>query len=312
MDAPATGPNQHGTGHEQPHLQQNHDESHQHQQGQTGVWTNPNPPLPRGRAPKDPDAVVTKYDCANLQELETKLKEYLDDPPAPEEHCSAELTLWAGASFLVNIPTGDRQPSHMRPADAGILQPVVDALHANTGGPAAPSALYGAAAAGPARVTQETLSVLDALQPMPDAKDTMKRQRAISKVCIAAISKVDGFRYSFHNNWKSGEDNAYRFSYYCNDSLLNKDRVANGKAGSSGGFRGIIAKPISTLTITRQTSDKASIRLQGYTGHQVFCHKTMRRCLLQAHSLPRDVRRESPSSTQRCQKKSRMGNVTSR
>lgn len=231
MDAPVTGQNGNG----QPHLQQNRDESHQPQQGQIGVWTNPNPPLPRGRAPKDPDAVVTKYDCANLQELETKLKHYLDNPPGPEEHISAELTLWAGASFLVNIPVGDRQPSHIRPADAGMLQPVIDALHATTGtgGPAPPPVLYGAAA-GPAKVTQETLSVLDALQPMPDSKETMKRQRAISKVCIAAISKVDGFRYSFHNNWKSGEDNAYRFSYYCNDSLLNKDRVANGKAGSSG------------------------------------------------------------------------------
>ncbi|QDS75154.1 hypothetical protein FKW77_008140 [Venturia effusa] len=233
MDAPVTGQNRGA----QPQLQPQHidDDSHQHQQGQARVWTNPNPPLPRGRAPKDPDAVVTKFDCANLQELEAKLKHYLENPPAPAEHCSAELTLWAGASFLVNIPLGDRQPSHtaMRSADAGLLQPVVDALHATTTGPPVPPVLYGAAA-GPGRVAQETLSVLDALQPMPDPKDTMKRQRAISKVCIASISKVDGFRYSFHNNWKSGEDNAYRFSYYCNDSLLNKDRVANGKAGSSG------------------------------------------------------------------------------
>lgn len=290
MDASQTGPigNRPGPGPPpgQPHLQQHiNDESHQPPQGQTGVWTNPNPPLPRGRAPKDPDAVVSKYDCANLQELETKLKEYLDNPPAAEDHCSAELTLWAGASFLVNIPTADRPPSHTHPADAGLLQPVVDALHATTGGPAPPPVLYGAAA-GPTRVAQETLSVLDALQPMPDAKDTMKRQRAISKVCIAAISKVDGFRYSFHNNWKSGEDNAYRFSYYCNDSLLNKDRVANGKAGSSGECLEAVAEPLSILTVNRQTSDQASVRLQGYTCHQVLCHKAMRRCLLQTHSLP--------------------------
>ena len=78
------------------------------------------------------------------------------------------------------------------------------------------------------------MSVLDALQSLEDPKETMRRQRAISKVCIASIQKVDGFRYSFHNTWKSGEDNAYRFSWYCNDSLLNKDRVANGKSGSQG------------------------------------------------------------------------------
>jgi hypothetical protein len=62
----------------------------------------------------------------------------------------------------------------------------------------------------------------------------LKKQRVVSKQCILAIQGVDGFRYSFHNSWKSGEDNAYRFSYYCNDSLLNKDRVANGKAGTKG------------------------------------------------------------------------------
>ena len=213
-------------------IQDNDNESQQPPGVQAAVWTNPNPPLPRGRAPKDPDAVTSKYDCASLQELETKLKLYLDNPPTAEEHCTAELTLWAGASFLVNLPTGDRQPSHIR-QDAGMLQPVVDALNASTG--AVPAVLHGTAtAAVPSRVTQVTLSVLDALQPMPDSKDTMKRQRAISKVCVAAVSKVDGFRYSFHNNWKSGEDNAFRFSYYCNDSLLNKDRVANGKAGSQG------------------------------------------------------------------------------
>jgi hypothetical protein len=79
------------------------------------------------------------------------------------------------------------------------------------------------------------MSVLDALQPAgPDPKETMKRQRCVAKVCVASIQKVDGFRYSFHNSWRSGEDDAYRFSFYCNDSLLNKDRVASGKSGSSG------------------------------------------------------------------------------
>lgn len=76
------------------------------------------------------------------------------------------------------------------------------------------------------------MSVAEALAPQDESKDTMKRQRAVAKCFIDAIQRVDGFRYAFHNNWKSGED--YRFSYYCNDSLLNKDRVANGKQGSAG------------------------------------------------------------------------------
>jgi hypothetical protein len=196
------------------------------------VWTNPNPPLHRGRAPKDPMAVVAKYDCASIEDLELKFREYLDNPPAPAEHCTCELTLWAGASFLVTVPSDSATPGpnpHPRPdasadenGNAGMLQPVADALNPQSDTPSQP------------RSEQLTMSVLDALQATPDPKVSMKRQRAISKVCVAAVQRVDGFRYSFHNNWRSGEDNAYRFSYYCNDSLLNKDRVANGKAGSQG------------------------------------------------------------------------------
>jgi hypothetical protein len=153
--------------------------------------------------------------------METKLRDYLDNMPTAPEHCTAELTLWAGASFLVKL---DYIPPNLRggqqPQDMGMLQAVADFNNQRP----QPN--------GDGRET--TLSVLDALQPLGDPKETMKRQRAISKVCVAAVQKTDGYRYSFHNSWKSGEDNAYRFSYYCNDSLLNKDRVANGKSGSQG------------------------------------------------------------------------------
>jgi hypothetical protein len=186
------------------------------------VWTNPNPPRPRGRAPKDPHAYVAKYNCSSLQDLETNLRSYLDTQPAPPEHSSCELTIWAGASFMVTLPPPDSAAQQ----NAGMLQPVADALRAQNG--------LSNGARPDAPQDKVAMSVLDALQPLADSKETMKRQRAISKVCIASIQKVDGFRYSFHNTWKSGEDNAYRFSWYCNDSLLNKDRVANGKSGSQG------------------------------------------------------------------------------
>lgn len=85
---------------------------------------------------------------------------------------------------------------------------------------------------------KKPLSIAEALVPQDDSKETMKRQRAIAKCFIDSIQRTDGFRYAFHNNWKSGDD--YRFSYYCNDSLLNKDRVANGKTGSAGIFYSIM------------------------------------------------------------------------
>jgi hypothetical protein len=166
--------------------------------------------------------VTTKLQCSTLQDMETKLRDYLQNPPAAPEHCTCELTLWAGASFLVKL---DYVPPNLRGGpqqhDVGMLQAVADF---NNQRPQPNNSDN----------RETTLSVLDALQQLNDPKETMKRQRAISKVCIASVQKTDGYRYSFHNSWKSGEDNAYRFSYYCNDSLLNKDRVANGKSGSQG------------------------------------------------------------------------------
>ncbi|KAF2656716.1 hypothetical protein K491DRAFT_691760 [Lophiostoma macrostomum CBS 122681] len=79
-----------------------------------------------------------------------------------------------------------------------------------------------------------SMSILEALAPTLDPKDKMRKQRAIAKCCVDAIQKTDGYRYSFHNCWNSREDDSFRFSYYCNDSLLNKDRAANGKGAKFG------------------------------------------------------------------------------
>jgi hypothetical protein len=167
------------------------------------VWTNSNPPLPRGRAPRDPHAVKATYECESIEEFQSSLRAYLGDPPAEPEHASCQITLPATASLVVPEPDpNDHTVS--RPSNRKIPE-----------------------------YTPKT--VLETLSPAAsDPKDMMKRQRAASKICVAAVQRVDGYRYSFHNNWKSGEEDAFRFSYYCNDSLLNKDRVANGKAGSQG------------------------------------------------------------------------------
>lgn len=78
------------------------------------------------------------------------------------------------------------------------------------------------------------LSIMEALQATSDPKEKMRKQRAIAKCCVDTIQKTDGYRYSFHNCWNSREDDSFRFSYYCNDSLLNKDRAANGKGAKLG------------------------------------------------------------------------------
>ncbi|KIW67082.1 hypothetical protein, variant [Phialophora macrospora] len=74
---------------------------------------------------------------------------------------------------------------------------------------------------------KSAVSVVDALHNIADPREQMNTQKRISKSLVDTISEIDGFRYSFHNNWLSNADQANRFSYYCNDSVLNKGRAAN-------------------------------------------------------------------------------------
>jgi len=175
------------------------DQAPQSSRAAGALWNNSNPPLPRGRAPRNPNARTAKFECTSIQDMESALRSYLDNPPTSPEDSQCEISLVASASLISNEP-----------------------LTTTSGNPILHQPEY------------RPRNVIEALEPTTDPKDNMKKQRAVSKTCVAAIQRVDGFRYSFHNNWKSGEENAFRFSYYCNDSLLNKDRVANGKAGSQG------------------------------------------------------------------------------
>ena len=62
--------------------------------------------------------------------------------------------------------------------------------------------------------------------PDQDARQTA--QRAASRGIVAAIEKMDGFKYTFNNAWAAKDDDGMRFSYICQDSTQNKDRHANG------------------------------------------------------------------------------------
>jgi hypothetical protein len=90
------------------------------------------------------------------------------------------------------------------------------------------------------------MSVLEALAPTADPKEKMRKQRAIAKTCVETIQRTDGYRYSFHNCWNSREDDSFRFSYYCNDSLLNKDRAANGKGAKFGMMNHLLSDRFQT------------------------------------------------------------------
>jgi hypothetical protein len=168
--------------------------------------------LSRGRAPGDPHARTVTFHCRNVDDLGTCLRDHraTPNPEYPPEHTTIELIFPISTAFLVSDPFGLTQRGPK-------LAQASKALHS----------LYGTP-------NSVMVSVMEAMTPMPDPKDNMKKQRVIAKACVEAVQRADGNRYTFHNNWWSKEDEANRFSYYCNDSILNKGRSANGGAGTIG------------------------------------------------------------------------------
>lgn len=224
----------------------------------------------RGRQAKHPAAQTVRFDhIDSVERFREKLREHLfTSPPADPEHTEAVFafvtttTFQLPAQLLSQPPSQPQQhanttlnatqaPPGYAPANGAHSQ---YAAHNNyASGPeaalelamgsytTAPAPLDTAnAQAGPsetppaATVPAVTMSVNEALQPRADPKERQKVQRVMAKACVDAIQSVDGYRYSFHNSWASREDDSFRFSYYCNDSYLNKDRAANGKGNKLG------------------------------------------------------------------------------
>lgn len=244
-----------------------------YQNAQEGIWPNGPVQLARGRQAKDPNAKTVTYTVSSLDEFESSLREYLSNPPEQPEHTECQLSFWIGASFLVSAPqsTASTQQSHPQSHPSSQPHPAqhvqappgyqpANSIHPQYGPSAHASHTYqsvsdpaialtlpyhpqsssnvngSGASHTPAKdkTPKISMSILEALASTSDPKEKMRKQRAIAKCCIDAIQKVDGYRYSFHNCWNSREDDSFRFSYYCNDSLLNKDRAANGKGAKLG------------------------------------------------------------------------------
>lgn len=167
------------------------------------IWTKTT--RPRGRKARDAQAQYVRFHCKDIDDLETNLREYLAAPTAPAEHATIKFHFPSTSAFLVYTRDFKRDSStNWTSADVTDL------------------------------VKRTAVSVVEVLQPTQNPKDQIIRQKAVARTIIEAIQKVDRFRYSFNNNWLSKEDQAHRFSFFCNDSTLNKGRAANGGAGTEG------------------------------------------------------------------------------
>ncbi|KAF1937346.1 hypothetical protein EJ02DRAFT_57588 [Clathrospora elynae] len=221
------------------------------------LWPKQPVQLARGRQPRDALAKTMAYYVSSMDAFETSLREYLESPPEQPEHTEAHVSFWIGTSFMVSAPLSKLNASPPQPQPHFVHQyahpppgfPAANVLPAQYGGmshvyPASDPSTVLAQSIEPNDAGSHTaskkvqhkvsLSIMDALQPTAEPKEKMRKQRAIAKCCVESIQRIDGYRYSFHNCWNSREDDSFRFSYYCNDSLLNKDRAANGKGAKLG------------------------------------------------------------------------------
>ena len=161
-------------------------------------------PHPRGRKARDPQANLVQYQASGTESMEAMLREHLANPTGPPEHTIIQFTFPPSAAFMVY--SGDF---------IGQIGAYKDKAQLRNS------------------LSRTAISTVDALS-QAEPKEALRKQKAIAKTVVETVQKVDGYRYSFHNNWISKEDSACRFSYYCNDSTLNKGRAANESASMVG------------------------------------------------------------------------------
>ncbi|KAK7903139.1 hypothetical protein LTR67_001156 [Exophiala xenobiotica] len=162
----------------------------------------------RGRQAKDRLGQSIQFKCNRREDLEQQLRDYLANPTGDPAHTTLEFSFPVTAAFSVPV----REPKGTRPLHE--RTPYVYSLFNKT-----------------------AVTVIDALQNIQDPREQMLTQKAIAKSIVEAVMEADGYHYSFHNNWLSREDQANRFSYFCNDSMLNKCRAVNGGAKIKEGVK---------------------------------------------------------------------------
>ncbi|KIW37935.1 uncharacterized protein PV06_09913 [Exophiala oligosperma] len=165
----------------------------------------------RGRQAKDPLGQTVQFKCNKVEDLEEQLRNYLANPTGEHAHTTLAFSFPVTTAFLIAL----REKKGNRP------------LHDKT--PYSYS-----------HFNKTAVTVIDALQNIQDPKEQMFTQKGISKTLVDAVQEADGYHYSFHNHWISREDQASRFSYFCNDSVLNKGRAAS--EGLSKVKAGIVGK----------------------------------------------------------------------
>ncbi|KAI5276671.1 hypothetical protein E4T47_00388 [Aureobasidium subglaciale] len=195
---------------------------------------------PKARRPHRPRKDYTNLDTVfdSLDDLKTALRHYMDNATVPDalpQYISCAMTLSTHAALplksLVELPSPRRQPSYVPFDEFGDeldlagqdLGPVAHDQHEQEH----------------EQDQEQQLAYKTVLElvNIDNLKQRQTWQRAAAKGIVQQIQDLDGFKYCFNNNWSSKDDNGYRYSYTCLDSLENKDRHANGFRATNAATR---------------------------------------------------------------------------
>ncbi|KAI4720602.1 hypothetical protein E4T48_03137 [Aureobasidium sp. EXF-10727] len=192
---------------------------------------------PRARRPHRPRKDYTNLDTVfeSLDDLKTALRQYMDNATTPDalpQYVSCAMTLSIHAALPLKSPTETSRPrrrSSYVPFDG-----FGDEL--DLGGHDEQQHQQEQEQEQDQEQQLEYKTVLE-LVNIDDLKQRQIWQRAAAKGIVQQIQHLDGFKYCFNNNWSSKDDNGYRYSYTCLDSLENKDRHANGFRATNAATR---------------------------------------------------------------------------
>ncbi|KAL1305934.1 hypothetical protein AAFC00_004076 [Neodothiora populina] len=140
--------------------------------------------------------------------------------------------------------------------------------------------------------TNSDLFPTKTIQDLVDIQDLKERQiwqRAAAKGVVNAIQNLDGFKYCFNNNWTSKDDNGYRYSYTCLDSLENKDRHANGFRATNAAKRRPGANTRGVRKPTYDCKGQVAVKFSGVrrTVEVVYKHHPIHKTVAERRPPPR-------------------------
>lgn len=233
------------------------------------------------RPRKDYTNLDTVFEC--LDDLKTALRRYMDDATtdAVPEYVSCAMTLSSHAILPLKSPLegpyAQGGPNFL-PLDS------LDALGANHEDVPA-TQMY------PTRTVQDLVDI-------QDLKERQIWQRAAAKGVVNAIQDLDGFKYCFNNNWTSKDDNGYRYSYTCLDSLENKDRHANGFRATNAAKRRPGANTRGVRKPTYDCKGQVAVKFSGLrqSVEVVYKHHPIHKTVAERRPPPRKDSRKQDQS----------------